>query len=63
MKGKNVVVERIERIMVSVRIKCGQRQERWQDSHENEWRGMGSGGISRIRQRSEIRQLLHHQWG
>ena len=50
------------------RIRCGEEQEGWPNSHENELKyatdeGVEVGGISRRRQRLGIRKAPKNQWG
>ena len=54
--------------MGAFRIRCGERQERWSDGHENEWksavvRGVVVVGIFRTCQRPRIGEVPGNQWG
>lgn len=57
----------MERRMGGFRIRCGEGQDRWPDSHENEWKSTTDegevvcGGISRMRQRPGIRKAPKNQ--
>ena len=49
------------------RIRCGEGQERWPDSHKNEWKSASDRdgevrGISRTWQRPLIREAPKNQW-